>query len=621
MAKSSVLYRSKLKKAKQFIENKDFEEAEKILSQLVRKAPRDAEVWLYKGYVEGFKGAHEQAAENFKNALSIKPDDTNILYNYGIASRDSGDYQAAANAFIKSLKKDPDNTQKLDCLADVYMMLNELDKAEETFSKSLKINDFAPETHSNLGSVHQAKGELSKAEACYRKAQQLNPRLNIFDNLGSVLVSQGRYQESIDVYRAGLVEQPKNARVFSNMLLTLNYMGNVNQEEIFREHKKWGEVFDNPLNYIGHDKCRSNKKKLRIGYFSPDFREHSVAYFIEPIVEHHNKDEFETYAYYPSKKNDDVTVRLKSLFDAWRDISSMSEHEVAGIISNDEIDILVDLAGHTANNLLLAFARRPAPVQVTYLGYPNTTGLNAIQYRITDGIADPEDQDRFFSEELLRLPGCFLTYRPDENSPAVSDPPVMQNGFITFGSFNNLSKINNQVIDTWCEILKKVPDSRLFVKNPSLTDLETRERYLEKFKQSGIDRDRINLIGHTPTRYEHLLLYGEVDIALDTFPYNGTTTTCEALWMGLPVVVLCGECHAARVGTSLLNAVQRNEWIAYTADEYINKAVELAKDVALLKSIRLNQRGQMKDSPLLDSKSFVISLENEYQKIWKGVAV
>ncbi|MCW8923414.1 MAG: tetratricopeptide repeat protein [Gammaproteobacteria bacterium] len=618
MAKSNILHRSKLKKVKQFIENNDFDSAEKILIQLARKAPRDAEIWLYRGYVEGFRNEHVKAAEFFKKSLEIKPDDSSILYNYGIALRDSGDYLAAANAFKKSLLKDSENTQKLDCLAHVYMMLNDHEKAIETFGRSLRINPGQPETHSNLGSVYQAQGELSRAEACYRKALQLNPSLNIYDNLGSVLVSQGRYKESIEVYRAGLIKQPKNTRVFSNLLLTLNYMEDVSQQELYDEHNKWGDTFDNPLNYIAHHACDKNKEVLRIGYYSPDFREHSVAYFIEPIIEYHDKNKFKTYAYYSSKKEDAVTARLKGFFDVWRDASVMTDSELADAVKSDEIDIMVDLTGHTASNALLAFAKKPAPVQITYLGYPNTTGMKAIQYRITDAIADPEGQDIFYSEELCRLPECFLTYKPDDNSPDVSEPPVIQNGFITFGSFNNLAKINDKVIDVWCRILKRLPDSKLLVKNPSLTDLKTRETYIKKFQQFGIEGNRINLIGHTPTRNEHLSLYDKIDIALDTFPYNGTTTTCEALWMGVPVVALCGDYHAARVGASLLTAVNQKDLITNSEEEYIDKAASLAKNTDLLKYNRDRQRDYLQKSILFDGRAFVVSLENEYQRIWKS---
>ncbi|MCW8829970.1 MAG: tetratricopeptide repeat protein, partial [Gammaproteobacteria bacterium] len=556
--------------------------------------------------------------EFFKKSLEIKPDDSSILYNYGIALRDSGDYLAAANAFKKSLLKDSENTQKLDCLAHVYMMLNDHEKAIETFGRSLRINPGQPETHSNLGSVYQAQGELSRAEACYRKALQLNPSLNIYDNLGSVLVSQGRYKESIEVYRAGLIKQPKNTRVFSNLLLTLNYMEDVSQQELYDEHNKWGDTFDNPLNYIAHHACDKNKEVLRIGYYSPDFREHSVAYFIEPIIEYHDKNKFKTYAYYSSKKEDAVTARLKGFFDVWRDASVMTDSELADAVKSDEIDIMVDLTGHTASNALLAFAKKPAPVQITYLGYPNTTGMKAIQYRITDAIADPEGQDIFYSEELCRLPECFLTYKPDDNSPDVSEPPVIQNGFITFGSFNNLAKINDKVIDVWCRILKRLPDSKLLVKNPSLTDLKTRETYIKKFQQFGIEGNRINLIGHTPTRNEHLSLYDKIDIALDTFPYNGTTTTCEALWMGVPVVALCGDYHAARVGASLLTAVNQKDLITNSEEEYIDKAASLAKNTDLLKYNRDRQRDYLQKSILFDGRAFVVSLENEYQRIWKS---
>ena len=618
MAKKNILLRSKLKKAKQLLSDNKLEEANVILSRLSVQSPRDADVWVCLGFIAGNKQEYEKAIDYFKKAATIEPGNAKILFNYGIALRDAGKFEDAIDAFKKSLLKDPNNTETLDCLAHAYMGAGDQDKAAEVFKTSLKINPNQAETQSNLGSAYQAQGELSKAEEFYREALRLNPNINISDNLGSVLISQGRYRESIEVYRSGLIKQPKNARVFSNLLLTLNYMEDVTREDMFDEHKKWSQVFEDPLNYMVNETPNHNKESLRIGYYSPDFREHSVAYFIEPIVEYHNKDKFKTYAYYPSKKEDAVTLRLKAQFDTWRDVSNRSADEIAEAIKADGIDIMVDLVGHTANNSLLSFSKKPAPVQITYLGYPNTTGVKAIQYRLTDIIADPEGQDEFYSEELCRLSGCFLTYKPDDNSPDVSEPPVIKNAYITFGSFNNLAKINDSVIETWCQVLNKLPDSRLLIKNPSLTDLTTRATYLEKFRQCGIEDKRINLIGHTPTLYEHLSLYANVDIALDTFPYNGTTTTCEALWMGVPVISLCGGYHAARVGASLLTAANRSEWIAYSEEEYIEKAVELAENTETLKSNRLAQRDNIRNSPLLDHRAFVASLESEYQRIWQN---
>lgn len=617
MAKKNILHRSKLKKAKKLLADKKLDEADKILSVLAIQSPRDADVWLCLGYIAGTRQDYEKAGNCFKKALAIEPDNAKTLFNYGIALRDAGKFSEALEVFQKAFEKNPENTEILDCLAHACMNLGRLDEAQQAFSQSLVINPAQAETHSNLGSIYQAKGELSRAEACYREAVRLDPQIDIADNLGSVLISQGRYNESVDVYRAGLDKQPLNTRVFSNLLLGLNYMGDITQRAIYEEHRKWSDTFERPANYIAHELPARNHDKIRVGYYSPDFREHSVAYFIEPVIEHHDREKFITYAYYPSQKEDAVTRRLQDKFDNWRNISMMTVNEVADLVTTDEIDILVDLAGHTANNMLLLFANKPAPVQITYLGYPNTTGLKAIQYRLTDVIADPEGQDEYYSEALCRLPECFLTYRPDENAPNVSKPPVIQNSYITFGSFNNLAKINDKVITAWSKLLGRVSDSRLLIKNPSLTDKKTRQRYIDKFSQKGIEAGRIELLGHTPTRHEHLSLYNCIDISLDTFPYNGTTTTCEALWMGVPVISMCGTQHAARVSASLLSAAGRREWIAYSEEEYIEKAALLAENTQVLLTTRLRQREHLLQSTLLDARGFTSSLESEYQKIWQ----
>ncbi len=270
MAKKNILLRSKLKKAKTLLSDNKFEEANEILSRLSVQSPRDADVWLCLGYIAGNRQEFEKAIGYFKKAVAIEPGNAKILFNYGIALRDAGKFDAAIYAFKKSLVKDPNNTETLDCLAHAYMGAGHQDKAAEVFKTSLKINPNQAETQSNLGSAYQAQGELSKAEQCYRQALRLNPQINISDNLGSVLISQGRYRESIEVYRSGLIKQPKNARVFSNLLLTLNYMEDISQVEMFDEHNKWSQVFEDPLNYMVHEASSHNKKSLRIGYYSPD---------------------------------------------------------------------------------------------------------------------------------------------------------------------------------------------------------------------------------------------------------------------------------------------------------------------------------------------------------------
>ena len=302
--------------------------------------------------------------------------------------------------------------------------------------------------------------------------------------------------------------------------------------------------------------------------------------------------------------------------EVWRDIAEMSDAETARLIREDRIDILIDLAGHTGNNRLGIFAAKPAPVQMTYLGYPNTTGLRTIDYRITDGVADPAGEEVYYSEELLRLDGCFLCYQPPADAPEVAPLPALTSGHVTFGSFNNFSKINPGVLQLWSGVLKQVPGSRLLLKCPALTDATVRENVGAALQALGIGAERVDLLGHTRTRQEHLALYARVDIALDTFPYNGTTTTCEALWMGVPVLSLVGKHHAGRVGASLLSAADLTDWLADTPESFVATAQARAADLGGLGQLRGVLRGKLADSTLSDAAGFVCHLEESLRQIW-----
>ncbi|MCP4628069.1 MAG: glycosyltransferase, partial [bacterium] len=312
--------------------------------------------------------------------------------------------------------------------------------------------------------------------------------------------------------------------------------------------------------YNQYANSTSKHKRLRIGYVSPDFCWHSVAYFIEPVIAAHNRNACEIYCYSAVKRPDDVTVRIKGAADVWRDIYEISNERVAEMVRADRIDILVDLTGHTAGNCLKVFARKPAPVQVTWIGYPNTTGLSSVDYRITDNYADPGDDDeQLYTEKLVRMPQTFLCYRPYDRFPDVGPLPSVHAGFVTFGSFNNLSKINMEVVALWAGILQKVSGSQLLLKSSQLEDRETKARFEQYFADYGITHDRLLFVGQDQDWVNHLDLYNRVDIALDPFPYNGTTTTCEALWMGVPVVALKGDRHSGRVGVSLLSNIGLEE--------------------------------------------------------------
>jgi protein O-GlcNAc transferase len=359
-------------------------------------------------------------------------------------------------------------------------------------------------------------------------------------------------------------------------------------------------------------------KRLRIGYVSADLRSHSVAFFLESILAARNQREFEVLCYSNSVAADTTTARLRALVDGWRDIAGLDDEQAAALIRSDAIDILVDLAGHTKANRLPLFTRKPAPIQITYLGYPDTTGIEAIDYRLTDEWADPPGQtEHLHSEQLVRLPDGFLCYQPPSSCPPVGPLPLLLSGRVTFGSFNNLAKVSPTVIGYWAAILAAVPGSRLLLKSKALADSGTRKYIHQQFCAHGIEAGRVELVGWTPARVDHMALYSEVDVALDTFPYHGATTTCEALWMGVPVVTLAGPVHVSRVGVSLLHAAGLAELIAESPQEYARKAAELVADTGRLAALRGDLRERLRASRLTDAQRITASIEVAYRDMWR----
>ena len=350
---------------------------------------------------------------------------------------------------------------------------------------------------------------------------------------------------------------------------------------------------------------------VKIGYVSGDFRRHSVSHFLLPVFRHHDRTAFEIHGYSNNALTDDVTERLTALADGWRLIFGLDDEAAARMIAEDGIDILVDLSGHTAHNRLSLFARQPAPVQVTWLGYPGSTGLKAIGYRLVDAITDPPGEaDAHYSERLVRLDHGFLCYAPLDQAPA---PVPRPEGPIRFGSFNNPAKLSPATLDLWVKVLEAVDGSELLLKGRPFADPKVRQALLTRFGKRGIASDRIVLLEHIAAPEQHLAAYGEMDIALDPFPYNGTTTTCEALWMGVPVVTLLGDRHSARVGASLLTQVGLDSLIAHTPQDYIRLAADLAADYRRRAGLRGKLRAMMQNSPLCDGPGFTRRLENAYR--------
>jgi predicted O-linked N-acetylglucosamine transferase (SPINDLY family) len=399
------------------------------------------------------------------------------------------------------------------------------------------------------------------------------------------------------------------------VLYTLNLLADQAPAEVAAEHRRWAQCHAAFPGAGGRLLAASgpSDRRLRVGYVSPDFVLHAVSFFILPILAAHDRNRWEVFCYSNARVADAVTGRIRGLAEHWRDIARLSDDAAAELIRRDGLDVLIDLAGHTAHNRLLVFARRPAPVQATWLGYPNTTGLPQIDYRLTDAVSDPPGTtEAWHSEKLWRLPGPFLCYEPPAVAPAVNALPADPADGVTFACFNNLAKINPELVGLWARLLRDVPGSRLLLKSPGLADPPTVAAVRARFAAAGVAGDRIGCDGTRLSVADHLGLYRGVDVALDAHPYNGTTTTCEALLMGVPVVTLAGQVHAARVGASLLTHLGRSEWIAATADAYVEIARGLAGDRSRLGAIRAELRAQLLRSPLCDAVGFTRRLESAY---------
>ncbi|MBL4721841.1 MAG: tetratricopeptide repeat protein, partial [Alphaproteobacteria bacterium] len=465
-------------------------------------------------------------------------------------------------------------------------------------------------------------GNISGAANALERALSLDPdNAEILSNLAAVRQDQSQVSEASQLFKSAARANPNSNTAQSNLLMSLNYHSQ-SPSEIFEAHRRWAVslnlmVTGSPFPAPGAVWAKKNRSEtdrpIRIGYVSGDFRQHSVSYFLEPVLRHHDKEKFDIYCYAAMDSPDSVTTRLKAQSTHWRSIYNLSDTQFATCVVTDEIDILVDLSGHTANNRLPAFARRLAPVQISWLGYPNTTGLTAMDYRLTDCIADPPGSESHHSEKLVRLPNGFLCYQPLNDAPTVSPSPYLQNGCITFGSFNNAAKISPTVVDAWSSILLQIPKSRLFLKARQFSDGVVCSKLTDKFSQIGIDTSRITLKGRTNSPQEHLSLYQNIDIALDTFPYNGTTTTCEAMWMGVPTITLSGNRHASRVGASLLRRVGLENWIAKNTEEYVQIAKRCAIQGNDLSKLRQTLRLTMNKSVLCDANSFTLDLEDAYR--------
>ncbi|MCG3124968.1 MAG: hypothetical protein GIKADHBN_03477 [Phycisphaerales bacterium] len=563
----------------------------------------------------------------------------------------AGRLDEARQLLLRALQKEPNSGPLCNAMAVTFVMLKQHEQALFYAQKAAKALPDDGEVASTLGSVLAILGRAAEAVPILERAISLvprspNPRLGIANALGALhrhsevvehcraglvanpadqdltvkltlgLLNCGQAEEAVKVSSQALAQRPGDSTLASWRAFALNYLPDPDPVQIREAHEQYGRLIDPAPGQAPRPAGRS--EQTRIGLVSPDLRTHSVAFFVEPLLRHFDRSRVEIICYSTAKHEDATSQRLKSLASHWRPVANLPEPELAARIRADRVDLLIDLAGHTSDNSLPVFALRPAPVQATWCGYPATTGLRAIDYRLVDSLTDPPGSESHCVERLIRLDPCFLCFSPPPDAPPPGPPPSASSGHVTFGSFNTLLKLNTHVVEIWARLLNRVPGSRLLLKATQLADKRVREWTVERFVKAGVDAERVEVVQATAGQKDHLALYSRLDIALDPFAYNGTTTTCEAMWMGVPVVTLKGNLHAGRVGVSLLNAIGTPELIAGDVDHYIELAASLAADPGRLAAYRGSLRDRIASSALCDGPAFARRFESAVRAMVGG---
>ena len=602
-------------------------------------------------------GRFQDAATSIRRAIALNPQIAHYHNNFGLAQQALGQMVDALASFQEAVRLQPQFADGYRNIGKVLWSQGRAGEALAQFREAVRINPQFAEGHNSLGIALQEQGDISAAIACFRQAIQINPRfaealnnlgnaheqkddlneaLRCFDqalvlkpafagahnNRGRVLLRQGRLESAVRGFQQALALQPDLAEAQSNLVACANYDPEADPDTVFAEHCRWGQNVETAYRaereaYRSCHARRDNldpERCLRIGYVSPDFRFHPLARYLEPILANHDACHVEVFCYAEVAHPDAVTARLQTLVPNWRSTCGLSDSQVAQMIDSDRIDILVDLAGHTRNNRLAVFARKPAPVQASFLGYLNTTGLRCIDYRLTDEVLDPPGLPNRDMEELVRLTDGMCCFAPPADAPAVAPLPALRSSYLTFGSLSNLIKLNRRVFDLWSLVLQAVPTAKLLMFHDTLKGV-ARDFIRGEFADRGITQDRLELRqGSLEPGY--LTAYAEIDVSLDTFPCTGGVTTCESLWMGVPVLSLCGVRPAARNSAALLARVGLGDWAVESPEQYCAMAVRLANDLPQLSQLRTGLRGRM-TTKLCDGHRFTRALEDAYRAMWR----
>jgi predicted O-linked N-acetylglucosamine transferase (SPINDLY family) len=594
------------------------DEALEALRRAIQLDPRLAPAHNNLGNALRELGRTDEAVNAYRAAIQLEPRNASAYNNLGAVLQGMGRFEEAIAVLRQATELSPNLPEAWDNLGICLRQTGRMADAEQAHRKAAQLAPNSPTVHVNLANCLDAQGRLDDAIAEHERALQLDPSFApSHNNLAVLLKDQARLADALAHYRKAVELSPNTTAFHSNLLFALHLDPASDPKAVFDEHLNWAKRHADALTEKAqpHANDRDPKRKLRIGYVSPDFRDHVVASCIEPVLAAHDRQAFEVFCYSDSPREDLVSQRLRGLVDRWGRIAGMSDERLAQQIREDRIDILVDLALHTAHNRALLFARKPAPVQVNWLAYAGTSGMRAMDWRITDAHVDPPGEtEAFNTERLHRLPQTLWCYKPHEKSPEPNDLPARQRGYVTFVSPNNFAKLNAQVVAVWSQVLQSIPGSRLIV---YLRGGAEHNRHAgELFSSHGIAGERVEFRPHLP-RGEHLRLYHDADLTLDPFPFNGGVTTLDSLWMGVPVISLAGRGGVSRVGASILSNLGLDELVTSTSDFYVQLASAWAQDLDQLQSLRRELRSRMVSSPLLDATGFTRQLEAAYRAMFE----
>ena len=595
------------------------DEAETSVRRALEINSGSAEAWSNLGGILRERKHYKQAAEACIKAVELNASLPGAHNNLGLVFMALGEWDKAEKHFNRAIGLKPDHAEAFNNLASLFSRSSRLEDAEACVRRALEFRPDYAAAYTKLGNILKRLGRLDEAEAAAHRAMELNPDYaEGYNSLGMILVVQGNGEEAAEAFRMAIACQSETIYAHTNLILTLHYLPGVTREGIYEEICRWSAEYEAPQAEFmrPHDNSPDPERRLKIGYVSADMRQHPVGFFFLPVISNVDRKQFEVFCYANMAREDDFTGRIRAHADHWRDISLMSDEEAAQTIRDDKIDILIELTGHAADHRLVMFARKPAPIQVLGGGHYCTSGLDAMDYILSDVTETPEGEDQWFSETVVRMPHGNVCYGPPDYAPDVNSLPALENGYVTFGCCNNLAKINDRVMSLWADILKAIPDSRLSLRTNTLDDEATAQRVHDQFEGLGITPERVALAGEAPHE-AFMAHYHEIDMALDPFPYSGGLTTCEALWMGVPVISMLGETFAGRHSASHLRNVGLDDWVAETAGEYLALAEKHGRDLEELAELRASLRERIATSPLCDGGRYTRDLEAVYRQMWR----